>query len=51
MGHPMRRALLLLALLLLRPHVVAACGEGVPTFTRDVAPILYASCVVCHRPG
>ena len=51
MGHPMRRALLILALLLLRPHVVAASGEGVPTFTRDVAPILYASCVVCHRPG
>jgi hypothetical protein len=22
-----------------------------PTFTRDVAPILYASCVRCHRPG
>ena len=51
MGHPMQRALLILALLLLRSHVVAASGEGVPTFTRDVAPILYASCVVCHRPG
>jgi mono/diheme cytochrome c family protein len=22
-----------------------------PTFTRDVAPILYTSCVTCHRPG
>jgi hypothetical protein len=22
-----------------------------PTFTRDVAPILYARCVRCHRPG
>jgi hypothetical protein len=22
-----------------------------PTFTHDVAPILYASCVSCHRPG
>jgi len=22
-----------------------------PTFTRDVAPILYAHCVECHRPG
>src|SRR5204863_5150166 len=22
-----------------------------PTFTKDVAPILYKSCVVCHRPG
>ncbi|MGH9349811.1 MAG: thiol-disulfide isomerase [Vicinamibacterales bacterium] len=22
-----------------------------PTFTRDVAPILYKNCVTCHRPG
>ena len=22
-----------------------------PTFTRDVAPILYQNCVLCHRPG
>src|SRR5262245_35840887 len=26
----------------------AAAG---PTFTKDVAPILYNSCVSCHRPG
>jgi hypothetical protein len=25
--------------------------DGTPTFTRDVAPILYANCVSCHRPG
>jgi hypothetical protein len=24
---------------------------AVPTFTRDVAPILYANCVACHRAG
>jgi hypothetical protein len=23
----------------------------VPTFTKDVAPILYKNCVMCHRPG
>ncbi len=23
----------------------------VPTFSRDVAPILYENCVACHRPG
>ncbi len=23
----------------------------VPTFTKDVAPILYANCTTCHRPG
>ena len=26
-------------------------AAGVPTFTKDVAPILYANCVSCHRPG
>src|SRR6266516_4198116 len=24
---------------------------GTPTFTKDVAPILYKSCTNCHRPG
>ena len=28
-----------------------ATGEGVPTFTKDVAPIFYAHCTTCHRPG
>ena len=31
--------------------VVAAGQESVPTFTKDVAPILYENCVRCHRPG
>lgn len=26
-------------------------AETVPTFATDVAPILYKSCVSCHRPG
>jgi hypothetical protein len=26
-------------------------AEGVPTFSKDVAPILYENCVVCHREG
>ena len=26
-------------------------AAGVPTFNKDVAPILYANCVSCHRPG
>jgi hypothetical protein len=25
--------------------------SAVPTFTKDVAPILYKNCVGCHRPG
>lgn len=27
-----------------------AGGDGPPTFTKDVAPILQAKCQVCHRP-
>lgn len=34
---------------------VAACGGGTdanpPTFAREIAPIVYASCTPCHRPG
>jgi len=30
---------------------VAAEPAARPTFTRDVAPILYNRCVECHRPG
>src|SRR5215471_4413046 len=26
-------------------------GASVPTFTKDVAPILYKNCTTCHRPG
>jgi len=36
------------------PSTSAAGPAGVPaapTFTRDVAPILYSRCVGCHRPG
>ena len=47
----MRLALLIWVLCALRPLVAAASEDGVPTFTRDVAQILYGSCVVCHRPG
>lgn len=43
-------------------HLAAATGGaveqyatrpagGVPTFSKDVAPILYTNCVGCHRPG
>ncbi|HSC29516.1 MAG TPA: hypothetical protein VLD67_19725 [Vicinamibacterales bacterium] len=30
---------------------VARPATGVPTFTRDVAPILFKNCTGCHRPG
>ena len=29
----------------------SAAKPGVPTFTKDVAPILYKNCTTCHRPG
>jgi len=30
---------------------VAAAGSAAPTFSRDVAPILFGHCVNCHREG
>jgi mono/diheme cytochrome c family protein len=33
------------------PAVAATTGSGIPTFNRDVAPILYNNCSTCHRPG
>ena len=29
----------------------AQAPTAVPTFAKDVAPILYKNCVACHRPG
>lgn len=26
-------------------------GAGIPTFSKDVAPIVFARCAECHRPG
>ena len=47
-----RLPLVVLSALLLAVAVVPAlAAEGVPTFTTDVAPILYDNCVVCHREG
>ena len=43
----MRAVLVALAL-----SVIAAPGfaAGAPTFSKDVAPILFKSCAECHRP-
>src|SRR5437667_12897717 len=27
------------------------CGAATPTFNKDIAPILYQNCAICHRPG
>jgi len=52
----MRRGLILLvvmAALVSLPAVVAgqSATQGQVTFTKDVAPILYRSCISCHQPG
>jgi mono/diheme cytochrome c family protein len=31
--------------------ILPAQSQAPPTFSRDVAPILYRNCVSCHRPG
>src|SRR5258706_10696864 len=28
-----------------------ASAQSTPTFTKDVAPIIYKNCASCHRPG
>jgi mono/diheme cytochrome c family protein len=33
------------------PAQTPPAEKHVPTFTRDIAPILYANCVECHRAG
>ena len=40
-----------LGLALTLPCQRLSAAESVPTFTKDVAPILFAKCVSCHRPG
>jgi len=42
--------------LLALPLLLAACARAAPppapvTFNKDVAPIVFASCAPCHRPG
>jgi hypothetical protein len=29
----------------------AGAGQSLPTFTADIAPIIYSQCADCHRPG
>ncbi len=46
-----RTILLALAALLGASALPAAGAAGKTTFTRDVAPIVFANCSGCHRPG
>ena len=52
-----RHRLVAAALALAAGLGLAACGKpasppaAAPTFTKDIAPIVFANCVTCHRPG
>ena len=43
-------ALVALSALFVAPQASAQNAAG-PTFNKDVAPILFANCTNCHRPG
>src|SRR5262245_1184180 len=47
----MHRALACALVAALLPVLDSSAFAAPPTFTKDVAPILYKSCVICHRPG
>jgi len=42
---------LVAAILVLAFHFSSVNSAATVTFTKDVAPILYSSCAMCHRPG
>src|SRR5580700_6484520 len=41
----------LAAVLLVLPARAAAAGASAPTFSKQVAPILFRHCAKCHQPG
>ena len=48
----MKRVVLLFSVLAAAASVrIAAAPAAAPTFTKDVAPIVFAKCVSCHRKG
>jgi hypothetical protein len=47
----MTRTIVLLAAAGLVGHAVSANAQPTPTFSKDVAPILYKNCTNCHRAG
>ena len=47
----MRLSSMLVVVFLCVSGVVSAQDKTAPTFSKDVAPILFGQCVTCHRPG
>ena len=51
-GTPALCLAMMLGVAVLSTQVSSAQGQAaVPTYSKDVAPILFKSCVGCHRPG
>jgi len=48
---PALLAFLIAAPVIVSPAVAATTPDGAVTFSEDVAPILFANCAQCHRPG
>ena len=47
-----RVAVFALGLMLVSTGALAQAGnDSAPTFTKDIAPILFDNCATCHRPG
>src|SRR5262245_36087047 len=44
-------AVVLIVLFSASSSVQTQTAKAAPTFSKDVAPILYAKCVTCHRAG
>lgn len=51
MSNSFRFAGLMMVLAVVLTPQLASAQAAQPTFTKDVAPILYARCTTCHRPG
>jgi len=47
----MQRSKALTAALVAAAAVALAARDRAPTFAEDIAPIVYAHCATCHRPG
>ena len=48
---PMTRTIVAMAVAGLVGQAVSANAQSTPTFSKDVAPILYKNCTNCHRDG
>src|SRR5262249_16332590 len=50
-GLAMQAALVTVLVVFVAPGMKSQTGKKVPTFTKDVAPILFKNCTKCHQAG